>query len=109
VLRRSNDPRVQVFGHYAFNHGLLDDSDGGILQYAIIGVTTVRAPELLPKVVQQLAHPSAAIRMSVATTLGRFAVAGQLYRSEIEQAIAKESVSEIRRVLQVALSTPGPL
>jgi hypothetical protein len=83
----------------------VQESDPGVLQYAVPGVANCQSVEVLSRLVQLLTHERVSVRLAVAHALVRFGLLATPYLTEIEQAASAEPDAIVRKTLLAAAGT----
>lgn len=83
----------------------IQESDAGVLQYAVPGVANCQSVEALSRLVRLLTHERLSVRLAVAHALLRFGVLATPYLTEIEQAASAETDAIVRKTLLAAAGT----
>lgn len=103
---RSDDPEVQDVARTVLLKGAAS-TEPAIVQAAAISVSRAPVPEALPLMARQLAHPSAAVRISVAQAIAAFHEAARPYLPQLTAAANAETDDIARKTIAGAIAVIG--
>lgn len=95
----------------AFLQGALDDPDGRVVEYAVMGLAQSRPAGALSRIVSLLQSRRINLRLQVAQALAAYGPSARQYVPQLQQAISTETDPTIRKSLEAAMSritTGGP-
>jgi hypothetical protein len=99
----SDDPEVLALGRRMIV-AALRETEPAVIQPAAFGVTRSQPPEALPLLVEQLKHPSHAVRMVVAQGIAAYGASARPYLPQLEAALAAETDDITRKTLGGTIS-----
>jgi hypothetical protein len=99
----SDDPEVVALGHRMLI-AALRETEAVVVQAAARSATRLLAPEALPLLVEQLKHPSHAVRMVVAQGIAAYGGSARPYLPQLEAALAAETDDITRKTLAGTIS-----
>jgi hypothetical protein len=99
----SDDPEVVTLGHRMIV-AALRETEPVVVQAGARSTTRLPAPEALPLLVEQLKHPSHAVRMVVAQGIAAYRSSARPYLPQLEAALAAETDDITRKSLAGTIS-----